>query len=156
MRSRGIWGAVPIGVLERPGAYFERCPRRRHVGRGPAVATDPTSREFCYLGRTKAAVYHDETVRELSERTDRRAPAWFSYDIGPGYHASVRPGRTAFLRGRSMELLILSQIASFFTRIANVYPPGARFWLVIDNLCALRTNDIATEATEGYCANSGS
>ena len=53
-----------------------------------------TSREFCYLGRTKAAVYHDETVRELSERTDREAPAWFSYDIGPGYHASIRPGRT--------------------------------------------------------------
>jgi hypothetical protein len=79
-------------------------------------------------------------------------PVSFWYDVGPGYHASLRPGEVdlSFDIGLA-ELLILFQIASFCHRVAELYPPGARFSLVVDNLCALRTNDIPVARTEEYC-----
>jgi hypothetical protein len=113
-----------------------------------------TSREFCYLSRTKTAPYRDEAVRLLRRRMGLAEPFRFFYDIGPGYHASLRPGEydLRFHLGLS-ELLILAQIAKLCRSIAALYEHGARFWLVVDNLCGLRTNDIPLEQTEGYCAD---
>lgn len=112
-----------------------------------------TSREFCYLSRTRTAPYRDVTVELLRRRISTGEPFRFFYDIGPGYHASVRPHQEglSFEVGLS-ELLILFQISSLCRRVAALYPPGAHFWLVIDNLCGLRTNDVPVELTEGYCA----
>jgi hypothetical protein len=51
------------------------------------------------------------------------------------------------------ELFVLHQIASFSRRVRGVYPPGVRFHIVIDNLCALLVNDIPAARTEAYCAS---
>jgi len=48
------------------------------------------------------------------------------------------------------ELLILAQVDTLCAKISEVYPPNARFWFVIDNLCALRTNDVPVDRTESY------
>lgn len=110
-----------------------------------------TGREFCYLGRTKVAAYREQVVESMRRRIPTGEAFRFFYDIGPGYHASTRPGVTPlnFDVGLS-ELLILFQISALCGRISESYAPGARFWLVIDNLCGLRTNDIPVELTVGY------
>jgi hypothetical protein len=111
-----------------------------------------TSRQFCYLGRTKTAPFREQTVELLRRRIALGEPFRFFYDIGPGYHASLRPdvGGLSFDVGLS-ELLILSQVDNVCKRIQELYKPGARFWLVIDNICGLRTNDVPIELTVGYC-----
>jgi hypothetical protein len=110
-----------------------------------------TSREFCHLSRTRTAPYREETIVLLRRRIESGGPFRFFYDIGPGYHATTRPGVTGlrFDVGLS-ELLILFQLASLSRRISELYPPAAHFWLVIDNLCGLRTNDIPVERTAAY------
>jgi len=110
-----------------------------------------TSRAFCHLSRTRTAPYREETLTLLRRRIKTGEPFRFFYDIGPGYHATTRPGETdlRFDVGLS-ELLTLFQIASLCRRVGQLYSPAARFWLVIDNLCGLRTNDIPVERTAAY------
>jgi hypothetical protein len=112
-----------------------------------------TARRFCYLGRRRTRPYRDQVVRTFDGSIQRGEPVSLFYDIGPGYHAALRPGEQdlSFDVGFS-EVLLLSQVASFSNRVAALYPPGAHFWLVIDNLCGLWTNGIPLERTEGYCA----
>lgn len=113
-----------------------------------------TSREFCYLSRTRTAQYREGTVQLMRRRIGLAEPFRFFYDIGPGYHASLHPGvdPLRFHLGLS-ELLILAQIAKLCRGIKELYEHGARFWLVVDNLCGLRTNDIPVDRTEHYCAD---
>jgi hypothetical protein len=140
------------------GAIGSRA-RATGAGQGPSDSLPDevfdllTSREFCYLGRTRTAPYRSDVVALIRRRVQTEEPLRFFYDIGPGYHASTRPGvlPLRFDVGLS-ELLILFQINSFCERLSELYPPGGRFWLVIDNLCALRTNDIPVALTERYCA----
>ena len=110
-----------------------------------------TSRAFSYLGRSKAERYRDAVVTSLQKRMATGGPFRFFYDIGPGYHATTRPGvlPLCFYVGLS-ELLILRQVNGLCRRLGELYSPGARFFLVLDNLCALRTNDIPLDLTEGY------
>ena len=130
-------------------------------GEAPALAGDEvaeaifdlvTSRRFCYLGRTKTAPYRADTLELLRRRMAMAEPFRFFYDIGPGYHASLRPEELPlrFDVGLS-ELLILFQIDALSRGVEELYAPGVRFWLVVDNLCGLRTNDIPLERTEAYC-----
>jgi hypothetical protein len=110
-----------------------------------------TSRAFCYLGRSKAERYRDAVVTSLRRRMATGGPFRFFYDIGPGYHATTRPGVLPLCYDVGLsELLMLGQVNGLCRRLAELYGPGARFFLVIDNLCALRTNDIPLELTEGY------
>ena len=112
-----------------------------------------TARRFCYLSRRRTRPYRDQVVRTFDGSIRRGEPISLFYDIGPGYHASLHPGEQdlSFDVGLS-EVLLLSQVAAFSNRVTALYPPGARFWLVIDNLCGLWTNGIPLERTEGYCA----
>jgi hypothetical protein len=110
-----------------------------------------TSRAFCYLGRSKAERYREAVVTSLRKRMATGGPFRFFYDIGPGYHATTRPGVLPLCYDVGLsELLMLGQINGLCRRLAELYSPGARFFLVIDNLCALRTNDIPVHRTEGY------
>lgn len=155
----GAEGAVEHYLAEvMVGLALPRGTAGGHVGangRGDpeAIFDLLTSREFCYLGRTKAAPYRESTVELLQRRMMKGEPLRLFYDIGPGYHATLRPEilPMRFDVGLS-ELLILSQVAAVCRRVSEVYPPGARYWLVIDNICGLRTNDIPLELTEQYCA----
>ena len=111
-----------------------------------------TERQFCHLSRSAAAPYRPTTIRMLERCVSADEPVAFFYDVGPGYHASLRPGELdlSFEVGLS-ELLMLFQIATFCERVSEIYAPGARFSLIVDNLCALRTNDIPIERTAAYC-----
>lgn len=110
-----------------------------------------TSRKFCYLGRSKAEHYRDDIVALLRRRMATGGAFRFFYDIGPGYHATTRPGVLPLCYDVGLsELLILSQVNALCWRVAELYAPGARFFLVIDNICGLRTNDIPIDFTEGY------
>jgi hypothetical protein len=112
-----------------------------------------TDRRFSHVSRGRAAACREQTLLLLSRSLQRGGPIPFWYDIGPGYHASICRGALApsFEVGLS-EWLVLHQIACFSQRVAGLYAPGARFSLVVDNLCALRTNDIPVEHTQRYCA----
>jgi len=129
-----------------------KAPADGHGSLSEQIFTVLTDRQFCHLSRGAAAPYRDRTLSLLEDRIRVGEPVSFWYDVGPGYHASLRPGEVdlSFEIGLS-ELLILFQIVSFCHRVAELYPPGARFSLVVDNLCALRTNDIPVARTERYC-----
>ena len=112
-----------------------------------------TSRTFCHLQRGLSAPYRERTVELLRPRIEAAEPLRFFYDIGPGYHATLRPGEEPlFFDVGLAELLILFNVNAFADRVANIYPPGVHFHLVVDNLCGHRTNDIPLELSEGYCA----
>jgi hypothetical protein len=111
-----------------------------------------TSREFCYMGRARTKPYEKESIRLIERRIRNSEPLRFYYDIGAGYHATVHPGVTGLSFGVGLsELFILSQAVNFCNRVAAIYPRGIEFYLVIDNVCALMTNDIPLENTTGYC-----
>lgn len=111
-----------------------------------------THREFCYLSKSRVAAYRDDILRLVANATQQGAPIDFYYDIGGGYHATLRPGveDVAFTVGIA-EIFMLRQIRRFANRIAAFYPAGVRFHLVIDNLCAHLINDIPVEHTLAYC-----
>ena len=112
-----------------------------------------TSRDFCYLGKARAATYREDALAWFTKAIDRSEPIHLFYDIGGGYHASVRPGEDELVFEVGLaELLVLRQVADFASAVGRFYGGGARFTLVIDNMCALLVNDIPLAKTRRYCA----
>ena len=110
-------------------------------------------RRYGYLGRSRAEPYRPSFRAVVQEDLRHRQPIHFSYDIGPGYHASLQPGEEGlcFEVGLS-ELFLLGQIHAFVQEVSGIHSPGCRFHLVIDNLCGLETNDVPLEQSASYCA----
>jgi hypothetical protein len=138
-------------------AFAARAPALTTMGDTRALSETVfrilTDRQFGHLSRAQVQGYREKTLRLIAEGLKRGGPLEFWYDVGPGYHASIRPGKLDLRFGVGFsELLILHQIASFCARLGYFYAPGARFWLVVDNLCALRTNDIGLQHTNAYCS----
>jgi hypothetical protein len=110
------------------------------------------SRQFSYLGRSRARAYEESIRSTIVRAVQNQAPIPFFFDIGGGYHATIHPGQEDFTFGVGLgELFVMTQIARFRQTVAQVYAPGLRFSLVIDNLCALLVNDIAPARTLDYC-----
>jgi len=111
-----------------------------------------TGRKYSHLSRSKANKYKETIIRHIERDVRAGKPATFFYDLGPGYHASLYPGQLglSFEIGLS-ELFVLYQISEFSREVSEVYSKGAQFFIIIDNLCALSTNDIPTEKTLQYC-----
>jgi hypothetical protein len=155
----GTASAGTQGILEEEVARY-LAHASRPLEAGPDTGRDVldavygalTHRRFCALSRGKARQYHEAIRGALADPFRRGAPLEFWFDIGPGYHASLRPGvfPPSFDVGLG-ELLMLTQVSAFLRSVAALYPPGARFRLVVDNLCALRTNDVPLERTAAYC-----
>ena len=97
-----------------------------------------TSRQFCYLSRTRSGAYRKNILDHIKIDIERKRPSRFYYDLGPGYHASICPKECEvdFDVGLA-ELFAIYQIVTFCNKIRQYYEPGAHFWLVIDNLCGL-------------------
>jgi hypothetical protein len=109
-------------------------------------------RRFTHLSRTQAQPHLARMQPVLQADMDAGRPLRFCYDLGPGYHASVRADFAGLRFAPGLgELLALRQIRVFAQAVSVVYPPGVRFELVIDDLCAWMANDVATELTAGYC-----
>lgn len=111
-----------------------------------------TGRNYSHLSRGKADKYRNDIIQHIERDIESGKPATFFYDLGPGYHASLYPGQLglSFEIGLS-ELFVLYQISEFSREVTGVYSNGAQFFIIIDNLCALSTNDIPTERTLQYC-----
>ena len=110
-----------------------------------------TSRRYSHLSRGRSAKYRDRVLPWIVQAVRANQPVRFYYDLGGGYRASLRPReeRLTFTVGLG-ELLALRQIALFCKELRAGYPPGALFWVVIDNLCAHFTNDIPISLTTDY------
>jgi len=110
------------------------------------------SRPFSYLSRSRAAQYEARIRHHVVRSVDHDEAVPYFFDIGGGYHASLRPGVTppSFDVGLA-ELLVLWQIVRFDRLVRRFYPRGVRFGLVIDNVCALLVNDIPLAQTGEYC-----
>lgn len=116
-----------------------------------AVLAVLDSRTFTHLSRAQARPYR--SLMQPSLLADARAgrPLRFCYDLGPGYHASVADDFSGLRFAPGLgELLALRQIHTFGQEVTRVYAPGVHFSLVIDNLCAWLTNDVAPERTAAY------
>ncbi|MHA7924516.1 MAG: L-tyrosine/L-tryptophan isonitrile synthase family protein [Marinobacter sp.] len=110
-----------------------------------------TSRRYCYLSKKQASEFSSKTIKSIGKFTDKNKPVNFYYDLGGGYRATTLPGQTNLNYEVGLgELLALHQVALFSREIKNIYPPGAYFYIVIDNLCALFTNDISLDNTSHY------
>ncbi len=112
-----------------------------------------TSREFSYLSKSRAARYREPIVDYFERASRGGKPLAFYYDIGGGYHATVRPGDANLVFDVGLaEVFALAQIASFNRKVQTQYDLGIKFSFVIDNLCALLINDVPVSRTSGYCS----
>lgn len=112
-----------------------------------------TGRKYSHLSRGKAGKYKDAMIQHIEQDVISERPAAFFYDLGPGYHASLHPGQMDLSFGIGLsELFALYQISEFRKDVSEVFSKGAQFFIIIDNLCALATNDIPIENTMHYCA----
>ncbi|WP_136799991.1 L-tyrosine/L-tryptophan isonitrile synthase family protein [Desulfosediminicola ganghwensis] len=110
-----------------------------------------TSRKFSYMTRRHSDLYKDKTIPLITQYTDQEEPIKFYYDFGPGYHASIDPQNheLSFEVGLS-EIFAIRQMLMFCEKIKHVYKAGAKFFIIIDNLCAYITNDIPLQLTNNY------
>ncbi len=108
-------------------------------------------RRFTHLSRRQAGAYRKATVASLQVDVRAGRALQFCWDLGPGYHASLRAdfGGLRFDPGLG-ELLALRQISLFDRAVRCIYPPGVRFVLFIDDLCAWLVNDVPLVFTYGY------
>jgi hypothetical protein len=110
-----------------------------------------TSRQFCYLSRSRTERYRASALEMLQANVDAGEPLRFFLDIGAGYHASLDPDTSTISCHVGLgEFFILFQIAELRSRIARIYGQGIKFSLVIDNLCGALVNDIRLEDTLQY------
>ena len=137
LRSAGSFDTERVEPASIPGRVFDVL----------------TNREFCYLSKARASAYRDGILAQIAADVAQERPLEFFYDIGGGYHATTQPGKedVSFDVGLA-EVFVLGQISSFIGKVARFYRPGARFSLVIDNMCALLINDIPLVKTLEYCA----
>lgn len=113
-----------------------------------------TSRKFCYLSTQKVLPYYSKFIDTILPQILKQQPIQFYLDIGGGYHASldVNKGNFNFIPTLG-EFFILTQIKQFGDRIKQIYSPGVKFFLVIDNLSAFLINEIAIENTTHFANN---
>jgi len=110
-----------------------------------------TARRYGHLGRRRSEPFRPGVVRRLRRDVVGQRPLRFYFDLGPGYHASLAPGREPVSHDVGLgELLALRQVVMFCNEVRTFYPAGARFHLVIDNLCGWATNDIPLERSLEY------
>jgi len=118
-----------------------------------AVFSILASRDYSYLSRTNSAKYKAQALSAIKKAMQKNEPIPFYYDIGPGYHAAIdsswEQGRISSEIGLG-ELLLLGQVDRFSRQVASIYSPGARFSLIIDNICANLINDMPISITEAY------
>jgi pyoverdine/dityrosine biosynthesis protein len=138
--------------------------RARHLppadprGEDPQTIADAvfdllTRREFTYLSKARSRAYRAAIVAGLIRDATAGRPLCFFYDIGGGYRAGVDDRRRALSFSPGLgELLALRQITRLDRQVRALYPPGARFCLVVDNICARLVNDIPLHRTAAYCA----
>ena len=80
-----------------------------------------TGRRFCYLGRKRTAPYREATLSMLRRDMEQNQPVRFYFDVGPGYHASTRPGTGGLVFDVGLsELFVLQQIVLFCNRVREV------------------------------------
>lgn len=117
-----------------------------------AVFAVLAQREFTYLSKARVGVYRASILGQLARDVNAGRSLRFYYDIGGGYRAGTDGSRRelSFSPGLG-ELLALRQITLFDRQIRAVYPPGTKFWLVVDNMCARLVNDIPLHRTSSYC-----
>lgn len=107
---------------------------------------------FNYQSKTQVAALLPGIRAKIAAQMAQNLPLEFYFDYGGGYHASTRPDFSSppgFEPGAT-ELLLLFQIARFYHRISNIYEPGMKFWIVLDNAVAEYVNDIPVDLTTGY------
>jgi asparagine synthase (glutamine-hydrolysing) len=154
--SLGPWPAVE-DCLVRLMATFRLADSEPAGRSGTCTAASVfellTDRDYGYLSKSRVAPYRSSAVAWIEGAIRKDQPIDISYDLGAGYHASIEPGtlKPSFDVGLG-ELFVLRQIASFARRVRSIYPPGVRFHIVIDNLCALLVNATPVAKTEAYCA----
>jgi hypothetical protein len=110
-----------------------------------------TSRQFSHMGRTQSQPYREDALKKIDGDISSGRPVHFFFDLGPGYHACLLPreGGLRFDVGLG-EFLALRQVHLFGREVRRIYSQGVRFFLVIDNLCGLFTNDIPLENSSSY------
>jgi hypothetical protein len=140
---------VMLDISSSPNGSVDALRRQAVPGR---VFDILTSRDFCYLSKSRVAAYREHILRLIAGAVHASEPIPFFYDLGGGYHAATSPGKDhlSFDVGLA-ELLVLRQVSSFAAKVRHVYVPGVTFTIVIDNVAALLINDIPIEKTVRYC-----
>ena len=109
-------------------------------------------RKFTHLTKNRSRAYREAMLDTLVEDAKAGRPLRYYYDIGGAYRAGIddKQRELSFSPGLG-EFFLLRQIKLFDDQVSTVYPPGTKFSLVIDNLCALLVNDIPVDKSSGYC-----
>ncbi len=154
LRQAGTWLAALLQdfVWPEPLPPVRRAPRTLDAAAcAEWVFGILGERRFTHLSRRNAGPYRAAIVSSLQADIVSGHPLRFCWDLGPGYHASLSAdfGGLRFEPGLG-ELLALRQIRLLDRAVRHMYPPGVRFALFIDDLCASAVNDVPLASTSRY------
>ena len=147
-------------------AHLARCVAEARAdlaadGRQPMAQTgDPAEaivsillhKDFNHQSRGRVAHLLPEVRRRIAAHVGRGSPVQLVMSYNGGYHATIHPGLSLPLgfEVSTAELMFLYLVARLRQRIREVYAPGVRFHIVLNNGVAHFVNDIPIGRTEGY------
>ncbi len=150
-------GRTVEAYLARAAAYIRETPSSpRSEATGGSGDSDDVlrillRRDFNYQSNGRIAHLIPDLAGRIAQvmREGRPVPIFYLYH--GGYRASTDGAldRLTFLPDAT-EMLMIYQIARLRRALADVYPPGVRFSIVINDGVAARTNDIPHAATRHY------
>lgn len=154
LRAIMVWLGGVLATFANARSTLEALPDRSVADRvscADQVFQILGHRRFTHLSRSQAQVYKPTLLTQWQADMKRGRPLSFFYDLGPGYHASLKPDFSGLRFEPGLgELLALRQILLFSQAVQAIYAQGVRFSLVIDDLCAWVTNDVALTQTAAY------
>lgn len=108
-------------------------------------------RKFNHQSRGRQQPILPGIRRRLREKVATGRPLTFFLLYNGGYRASPFPDcQELITQPDQTELLLLYQISLLQQKVAEHYPPGIEFFIVINNGVASWVNGIPLEMTEGY------
>lgn len=114
------------------------------------IANILTQRVFNFQARGRLTMLLVQVRENLERQLRKGEPLNFFLLYNGGYRAAPLPSNPLIFAPDQTELMLLHQIALLHQKVSATYPPGIRFFIVINNGVGLWVNDIPLEATQIY------
>ncbi|MFA6399415.1 MAG: hypothetical protein WCW44_03555 [archaeon] len=109
-----------------------------------------SSKKYCYLTRKATEKYSSFIIDSVRKSMKLNEPVTIYYTLGGGYHAPYIFGKAPSYSPGLGELFTVFQMKSFSDNVEEIYAPGVRFVILIDDVCAKMSNNIPSKGVEKY------
>ena len=106
------------------------------------IANILTQRVFNFQARGRLTMLLVQVRENLERQLRKGEPLNFFLLYNGGYRAAPLPSNPLIFAPDQTELMLLHQIALLHQKVSATYPPGIRFFIVINNGVGLWVNDM--------------